>query len=250
MKMKLVILLAYCFALSFAPLALAQHTGGTSDGHAMGISASDQSLPVQLSTFTATVSDGDVILKWVTQTEVNNIGFAIYRSESAGEDSCSSSKYTKVSFVTGAGSTAMSTDYQYTDKEVESGKTYFYYIEDVDVSGVKTKNRIIKVIVPPKFVPTEFRLLQNFPNPFNPETWIPYQLTCNAEVTIRIYNVFGRLVNTLSLGVKETGYYTTKDEAACWDGRNSAGEQVASGVYLYTIQAGEFFATRRMVIIK
>jgi len=247
MKMKLVMLLAFCVAFSFSQFAFAQFKGGSGDGHAMGTSPLDQSLPVQLSTFTATISGGDIILKWVTQTEVNNLGFQIYRSEQEG------GKYTKVSFVTGAGSTAMPTDYQFTDKEVEPGKTYFYYLEDVDVSGMKTKNITIKVVVPAKLAeayPKEFRLLQNFPNPFNPETWIPYQLTCDSEVTIRIYNVFGRLVNTLSLGVKEAGYYTIKDEAACWDGRNSAGEQVASGVYLYTIEAGEFSAAKRMVIIK
>ena len=207
----------------------------------------ESSLPVTLSVFTATNTTDGVLISWRTETEVNNIGFSIYRSESKD------GKYTEVSFVEGAGNTGMPTDYKFTDKTVEPGKTYFYYLQDIDILGETNKTKVVKVVVPAKLVraiPKEFRLLQSYPNPFNPETWIPYQLACNAEVTIRIYNVFGQLVNALSLGMKEAGYYVTKNDAAYWDGKNSAGESVASGVYLYTIQAGEFFATRRMVIIK
>jgi hypothetical protein len=251
MKTKLVMLLAFCFAFSFSQFAFAKFEGGAGDGHAMGTSPSDISLPVQLSTFTATVSDGDVILKWRTAAETNNLGFNIYRSDTRN------GKYIKVNsrLIAGIGTDATPHDYSFTDENVLLSKTYYYYIEDVDFTGKTNKSHLIEVTVSKQsikkhFVPPTFALLQNFPNPFNPETWIPYQLTCDAEVTIRIYNVSGRLVNTLSLGVQETGYYTTKDGAAYWDGRNNAGEQVASGVYLYTIQAGEFFATRRMVIIK
>ncbi|MFC1717484.1 Ig-like domain-containing protein, partial [Candidatus Poribacteria bacterium] len=93
-------------------------------------------------------------------------------------------------------------------------------------------------------------LKQNFPNPFNPDTWIPYQLVENADVIIRIYSVRGKLVRTLDLGYKPVGFYTTKDKAAHWNGRNEAGEQVSSGVYFYTIQAGDFVATRKMIVAR
>ena len=93
-------------------------------------------------------------------------------------------------------------------------------------------------------------MLQNYPHPFNPETWIPYQLAKNAFVTIKIYNVFGELINALSLGEKEAGFYINKDEAAYWDGMTGVSEPIASGVYFYNIKAGEFSATRRMLIIK
>lgn len=93
-------------------------------------------------------------------------------------------------------------------------------------------------------------LLQNFPNPFNPETWIPYQLSEDTEVTIRIYDVIGRPVRTLNLSRKEAGIYISKDQAAYWDGRNNAGELAASGVYYYRMEAGSFAAIRKMIIAK
>jgi len=93
-------------------------------------------------------------------------------------------------------------------------------------------------------------LLQNFPNPFNPETWIPYQLKETTEVDIKIYNVAGELIRALNLGQKAAGAYTSKNAAAYWDGKNEAGEQVSSGVYFYNIRAGDFNATKKMVINK
>ncbi len=91
-------------------------------------------------------------------------------------------------------------------------------------------------------------LLPNYPNPFNPETWIPFQLAKPAHVTLYIYSVDGQLVRTLKLGNKQAGLYHSKNQAAYWDGKNAFGEPVASGIYYYTLSTGEFSATRRMVI--
>ena len=96
----------------------------------------------------------------------------------------------------------------------------------------------------------ENALLANFPNPFNPETWIPYQLAKPTEVAITIYAVDGQVVRTLTLGHQPTGVYQTRSRAAYWDGRNAFGEPVASGVYFYTLTAGDFTATRKMLIRK
>ena len=98
--------------------------------------------------------------------------------------------------------------------------------------------------------PKDTILAQNYPNPFNPETWIPYQLSKAAEVSIHIHNVAGHLVRTLDLGLKPIGSYMTPSTAAYWDGKNAAGERVASGIYFYTLQTTDFAATRRMVILK
>jgi len=98
--------------------------------------------------------------------------------------------------------------------------------------------------------PAETALLHNYPNPFNPETWIPYQLRTPAEVRITIYNPRGVLVRELSLGYQVAGQYTSRARAAYWDGRNTVGEPVASGLYFYTFTAGDFSATRRMVVLK
>ena len=97
-------------------------------------------------------------------------------------------------------------------------------------------------------LPTETRLLANYPNPFNPETWIPYQLSKPAEVTLHIYSVDGIPVRTLALGHQPAGMYHSRSRAAYWNGRNEHGERVASGVYFYTLSAGEFTTTRKMLI--
>ena len=96
----------------------------------------------------------------------------------------------------------------------------------------------------------EISLLPNYPNPFNPETWIPYDLARDVEVEIHIYNAKGESVWHLPLGFQMAGTYRTRSRAAYWDGRNAAGEPVASGIYFYTLHAGQFKATRQMVIIK
>ena len=94
------------------------------------------------------------------------------------------------------------------------------------------------------------QVLPNFPNPFNPETWIPYQLEIASDVSLSIYDVSGRLVRTIELGYQQAGLYANRSDAIYWDGRNNHGEQVASGVYVYRLTAGEYSASRRMVIVK
>ena len=111
--------------------------------------------------------------------------------------------------------------------------------------GIAKLEGILALLVPDKTL-----LLANYPNPFNPETWIPYQLANPAEVTVTIYAADGKLVRTLTLGQMPAGVYQRKDRAAYWDGRNAQGEPVASGVYFYTLSAGDFSATRKMVIRK
>ncbi len=99
-------------------------------------------------------------------------------------------------------------------------------------------------------VPEETSLLPNYPNPFNPETWIPYQLAMPTEVTVAIHAADGRLVRTLALGYQAAGVYKSKGRAVYWDGRNAQGEPVASGVYFYTLMTGDFTATRKLLIRK
>jgi len=99
-------------------------------------------------------------------------------------------------------------------------------------------------------IPLKSLLLQNYPNPFNPETWIPYQLKKSSDVVIRIYNAQGQLVRTIDLGHRKAGFYLGRTRAAYWDGLNLAGEKVASDIYFYQIKAGDFCATRKMLIVK
>ena len=99
-------------------------------------------------------------------------------------------------------------------------------------------------------IPTETELLRNYPNPFNPETWIPYRLTEDAFVTLTIYDLSGQVVRTLDVGHRIAAVYESQSKAIYWDGRNGLGEQVASGVYFYHLTAGDYSATRKMVILK
>ena len=99
-------------------------------------------------------------------------------------------------------------------------------------------------------IPEETALHRNYPNPFNPETWIPYQLAAPAEVALTIYDMNGGLVRHIALGYQAAGVYQSRSRAVYWDGRNQFGESVASGLYFYTLTAGDFTATRRMVILK
>ena len=99
-------------------------------------------------------------------------------------------------------------------------------------------------------IPDFTRLRQNYPNPFNPETWLPYELAEPGLVVITIYDVTGALVRTLVLGHQAAGLYLDSSKAAHWDGRNAAGERVGSGLYFYHLRAGDYQATRKMLILK
>ena len=105
--------------------------------------------------------------------------------------------------------------------------------------GIANLKRLLTLLVPDKTI-----LLSNYPNPFNPDTWIPYHLGVDADVTVTIYNLRGELVRQLDLGLQEAGYYVDKSRAAYWDGTNEDGESVASGVYFYKLDADEFTASK------
>ena len=112
-------------------------------------------------------------------------------------------------------------------------------------NGIANLQRLLAALIPERTA-----LLVNYPNPFNPETWIPYQLARVSDVQIHIYAASGILVRTLDLGHQPAGIYQQRTRAAHWDGRNQLGEPVASGVYFYTLTAGDFTATRKMLIAK
>ena len=118
-------------------------------------------------------------------------------------------------------------------------------------SGIRVLEELLATLTTEvQAAPVETALLANYPNPFNPETWIPYQLSEPAEVTLHIYAVDGRLIRTLALGHQSAGMYQSKTRAAYWNGRNTQGESVASGIYFYTLSAGDFTATQKMLIRK
>ena len=113
-------------------------------------------------------------------------------------------------------------------------------------------NRLISHLNPlfASMIPEEMALFVNYPNPFNPETWIPYQLAKSADVILTISAADGKVVKTFEVGYQPAGLYQDRSRAVYWDGRNEVGEQVASGLYFYTLSAGDFTATRKMLIMK
>jgi len=125
---------------------------------------------------------------------------------------------------------------------IESAELYNLNVFPINISKVNAEFSSYAIS------PECSNLLQNFPNPFNPDTWIPYQLKEGSEVKIQIHNAIGYLVRELKLGYKPSGTYITYDRAAHWDGKNDAGEIVSSGVYFYSIQAGKYSFTRKMIV--
>lgn len=148
-----------------------------------------------------------------------------------------------------------------TDEGASEGETLHFFIngqwvvpEAGDVRFVPSTSMRIMLRMPLEKakpgIPESSALFQNFPNPFNPETWIPYQLAEKAHVTITIYDASGKVVRVLDVGERAPGIYTEKPDAAYWDGRNQAGETVASGIYFYCLKAGQFAAQRKLVIMR
>jgi len=219
----------------------------------------DYTLPVVLSSFTAIFTDSVVILKWVTESEVDNLGFNIYKSNRKN------GPFEKInpSLVKGAGTTAERHGYRYVDDGVNEEEEYYYYIEDISFTGEKDKSDIIRVkwgevnkLILNELhrnlpqTPDKSLLFQNYPNPFNPETWIPYQIAEESDVVLHIYNVFGKLLVTIDVGHKNSGHYIDRHSAIHWDGRNQNGDMVSSGVYFYQLRAGKYIATRKMLLVK
>ncbi len=137
-------------------------------------------------------------------------------------------------------------------KWITQAKNYDLHVgsSHLNVEVAKRGIVVLEQLLTTLAIPTETRLFANYPNPFNPETWIPYQLSESADITLRIYFMDGALVRTLALGHQSAGIYQKRSRAAYWDGSNEQGERVASGVYFYTLSAGDFTATRKMLIRK
>ncbi|MCE2394524.1 T9SS type A sorting domain-containing protein [Candidatus Poribacteria bacterium] len=134
---------------------------------------------------------------------------------------------------------------------------YFYAVVPVDAIGIMgmpsiDPNGITPIFNPPDIpaAPMQTRLFQSYPNPFNPDVWIPYELGEEASVSVEIYNISGQLVRTLHVGMKQRGQYISRDKAVYWDGRNQLGERATSGVYFYVLKAGDYASMRKMAILK
>lgn len=186
-------------------------------------------VPVELKSFSASVVGKNVTLNWSTATETNNRGFEIQRKSSTGD-------FVQVAFVEGHGTSVEQQLYSYSDKNVESGK-YSYRLKQVDLNGSFKYSNIVEVNVK---VPNKFELSQNYPNPFNPTTTISYEIAKETIVSLKVYDVIGNEIATLVNETKPAGSYQVVFDAA----------NLSNGVYFYKIQAGNFNATKKLILMK
>jgi murein tripeptide amidase MpaA len=186
-------------------------------------------IPVELTSFSASVINESVILKWSTATELNNFGFEIQKSKD-GHD------WVKIGFVNGCGSISIPSDYSFTDNNAFIGENYYRLVQ-IDFDGKK------KIISPIKvnFVGAlSYNLAQNYPNPFNPSTAINFTIPGKNLVTLKVYDILGKEIAVLVNEVKEAGNYTVEFNA----------ENISSGTYFYELRSGDFYSVKKMNLIK
>jgi len=202
-------------------------------------SGNEPILPVELASFNSVVKNNVVTLLWMTMQEVNNYGFDVERSSaSGGVKSQTTNEWSKIGFISGNGTSSSLNNYEYTDRNLVSGK-YKYRLKQNDFnSNFKIYNLTNEVTIG---IPQVFSLSQNYPNPFNPSTTIDYNLPVDGKVSLKVYDLLGREVEVLVNEFVNAGYYSVsfnKDNA------------FAGGVYFYRLHSQSFTDTKRMILVK
>ena len=216
------------------------------DGYYALGAESDASLPVELTSFElmSTREEG-ITLQWITESEINNLGFILDR-RTPTTDWTQIASYITDQELQGQGSVSYQTIYTYTDNHVQENETYDYRLADVDHDGnVEYHSTQLMGVSISSTLPEQYVLHQNYPNPFNPVTTIRYDLPDDAYVTLIIHDMMGRRVITLVDGPQTAGNRFTQ-----WNGTNEQGRGVSAGLYLYTIQSPRFIKTHKMVYLK
>ena len=207
----------------------------------------DSSLPVELTSFSSELESGFVTLKWTTESEINNLGFEVYRALEEEGDYLDIASYKTNTDLQGQGTSSSRHDYVYSDRTAEPETTYWYKLADIDYSGNTIFHDPISIEVPIN-TPEKFRLLQNFPNPFNPDTQIRFDVPDKGEkvkIAIEIYNNLGQRVRTLSNREYEAGFHQLT-----WDGKNDYNQQLVSGVYFLLLKNKFYVKTQKMLMLK
>ena len=210
--------------------------------------AVDSSLPVSLTHFSAEYRKNGIHVTWVTESEVENLGFILERNDifESGRNWIEIATYLSDNALLGQGSTSERTDYVYKDSSIEPNKQYEYRLADVSYYGVK-KYHIFQVLAntPQLLIPVGYSLHQNFPNPFNPRTIIRYNLPEHSGVILTVYDATGMEVTTLYNNQQPAGQFQVE-----WNGMDESGGPVSAGLYFAHLQAGEYSKTIKMVYMK
>jgi hypothetical protein len=197
------------------------------------ITSSDCQLPVNLTTLEGTADDHMVTLTWTTATEQNNARFDVQRKTTTSD-------WTKVGTVNGAGNSQTATNYRFVDRSVVNGVAYTYRLVSYDLNGTVHEYDKTVEATPAAPIPTEYALYQNYPNPFNPQTSITYAVKDAGFVTLKVYNLIGQEVATLVSAKMEPGRYNATFSA----------NDLPSGVYVYRLEVNNFTAQKKMVLLK
>jgi len=209
---------------------------------ALGSSATDNSLPVTLTSFTANADFGRINLNWKTESEIDNQGFNIYRANETNPENWIT---VNQELIPGAGNTSAKTEYSFVDQTVQAGETYYYRLESISYNGVR-ELFIESTVTITAQMPNEFALLDNYPNPFNPVTNIKFQVPEASEVSMIVYDVQGHLVKKLlSNSTFEPGEHSVQ-----WDATDNYNNSVSTGVYFYQFVSGNFQKIGKMMLIK
>jgi hypothetical protein len=224
------------FRMSTDQTSLQMPSGLAPDGEVEDYMAQLE-VPVELNTFSAVYSNGSIRLEWMTQTETDNMGFDIYRSDTA------TGAYIKLTsrLIQGAGSSQASHSYSYIDQNISGGHTYYYKLADVRFDGAVTLHGPINVQVPVAMN----LLLQNYPNPFNPQTKITFKLVQSSQVELAVYNMQGQEVRHLANRTMSPG-----EHVIIWDGKDEKGSTMPSGIYIYKLKSNDYEESKRMELIK
>jgi hypothetical protein len=194
-------------------------------------------VPVELASFTYSVTDHKVTLNWQTATETNNQGFQIERRKTLDERN---EEWSAIGFINGSGTTTEVQTYFFIDENLSAGK-YQYRLKQIDFSGTFEYSNTIEVEINQ---PTQFSLEQNYPNPFNPSTKISWQTPVGSWQTLKVYDILGNEVATLVNENRNAGNYEI-------DFQSSVGRrQLANGVYFYQLRVGDFVETKKMILLK
>ncbi len=197
------------------------------------------STPVEMTSFKVSTKSGVTVLEWTTQTETDNLGFYVYRSKyKTGKRERLNSK-----IIPGAINSEVRHDYEFADRKIESQTEYYYWIADISVNGSAIFHGPQKIVTAAK--PDQYKLDQNFPNPFNPTTTIQYALKDDGFVSLQIFNIRGQLVRNLVNSNQFSG-----EHAIMWDGMSDNGMHVASGIYFFRIKVNDYVETRKMSLMK
>lgn len=210
-------------------------TKGWAVGSLGTIITTESPVPVELNSFTASVSDGNVILAWKTQTEKNNNGFQIERSLKPAAKG-QMPEWGNIGFVEGHGTTTEVNSYSFADRDVSSG-SYLYRLKQIDYDGSSEYSPIAEVSVQS---PANFSLAQNYPNPFNPVTTISYRVPVKGFVSLKVYDVLGNEAAALVNQARDPGSYSVNFDAS----------NLASGVYVYQLRVNGFTASKKMIVLK